>query len=194
MTDLNTEKNPEKEKAPQSEAQPAEAQATPADEKAAAQPEAPSAEQKLAAELEQLKKELAAEKDQNLRIRAEYDNYRKRTAREMGEITADVRSKTVKEILPIADNIERALAAQEGSEAELRKGIAMVQQQIHNVFTQMHIEPIDAENIPFDPQLHNAVMHIEDENLGENMVVQVLQKGYKLGDKVLRYAMVKVAN
>ena len=100
----------------------------------------------------------------------------------------------MKEILPIADNIERALAAQEGSEAELRKGIAMVQQQIHNVFTQMHIEPIDAENIPFDPQLHNAVMHIEDENLGENMVVQVLQKGYKLGDKVLRYAMVKVAN
>ncbi len=194
MTDLNTEKNPEKEKAPQPEAQPAEAQAAPADEKAAAQPEAPSAEQKLAAELEQLKKELAAEKDQNLRIRAEYDNYRKRTAREMGEITADVRSKTVKEILPIADNIERALAAQEGSEAELRKGIAMVQQQIHNVFTQMHIEPIDAENIPFDPQLHNAVMHIEDENLGENMVVQVLQKGYKLGDKVLRYAMVKVAN
>lgn len=191
---MNTEKNPEKEKAPQPEAQPAEAQAAPADEKAAAQPEAPSAEQKLAAELEQLKKELAAEKDQNLRIRAEYDNYRKRTAREMGEITADVRSKTVKEILPIADNIERALAAQEGSEAELRKGIAMVQQQIHNVFTQMHIEPIDAENIPFDPQLHNAVMHIEDENLGENMVVQVLQKGYKLGDKVLRYAMVKVAN
>ena len=183
---MNTEKNPEKEKAPQPEAQPAEAQAAPADEKAAAQPEAPSAEQKLAAELEQLKKELAAEKDQNLRIRAEYDNYRKRTAREMGEITADVRSKTVKEILPIADNIERALAAQEGSEAELRKGIAMVQQQIHNVFTQMHIEPIDAENIPFDPQLHNAVMHIEDENLGENMVVQVLQKGYKLGDKVLR--------
>ena len=191
---MNTEKNPEKEKAPQPEAQPAEAQAAPADEKAAAQPETPSAEQKLAAELEQLKKELAAEKDQNLRIRAEYDNYRKRTAREMGEITADVRSKTVKEILPIADNIERALAAQEGSEAELRKGIAMVQQQIHNVFTQMHIEPIDAENIPFDPQLHNAVMHIEDENLGENMVVQVLQKGYKLGDKVLRYAMVKVAN
>ena len=191
---MNTEKNPEKEKAPQPEAQPAEAQAAPADEKAAAQPEAPSAEQKLAAELEQLKKELAAEKDQNLRIRAEYDNYRKRTAREMGEITADVRSKTVKEILPIADNIERALAAQEGSEAELRKGIAMVQQQIHNVFTQMHIEPIDAENIPFDPQLHNAVMHIEDENLGENTVVQVLQKGYKLGDKVLRYAMVKVAN
>lgn len=191
---MNTEKNPEKEKAPQPEAQPAEAQAAPADEKAAAQPEAPSAEQKLAAELEQLKKELAAEKDQNLRIRAEYDNYRKRTAREMGEITADVRSKTVKEILPIADNIERALAAQEGSEAELRKGIAMVQQQIHNVFTQMHIEPIDAENIPFDPQLHNAVMHIEDESLGENMVVQVLQKGYKLGDKVLRYAMVKVAN
>ena len=191
---MNTEKNPEKEKAPQPEAQPAEAQAAPADEKAAAQPEAPSAEQKLAAELEQLKKELAAEKDQNLRIRAEYDNYRKRTAREMGEITADVRSKTMKEILPIADNIERALAAQEGSEAELRKGIAMVQQQIHNVFTQMHIEPIDAENIPFDPQLHNAVMHIEDENLGENMVVQVLQKGYKLGDKVLRYAMVKVAN
>ena len=191
---MNTEKNPEKEKAPQPEAQPAEAQAAPADEKAAAQSEAPSAEQKLAAELEQLKKELAAEKDQNLRIRAEYDNYRKRTAREMGEITADVRSKTVKEILPIADNIERALAAQEGSEAELRKGIAMVQQQIHNVFTQMHIEPIDAENIPFNPQLHNAVMHIEDENLGENMVVQVLQKGYKLGDKVLRYAMVKVAN
>ena len=70
----------------------------------------------------------------------------------------------------------------------------MVQQQIQNVFTKLSIEPIDAENVPFDPNAHNAVMHVEDEAAGDNTVVQVLQKGYKLGGKVLRYAMVKVAN
>ena len=94
----------------------------------------------------------------------------------------------------MADNIERALATAEGNEADLRKGIAMVQQQIQNVFTKLSIEPIDAENVPFDPNAHNAVMHVEDEAAGDNTVVQVLQKGYKLGGKVLRYAMVKVAN
>lgn len=167
-------------------------------ETAEKKPEQPAAEktpeQLLQEEVDRLKAELAAEKDQNLRIRAEYDNYRKRTSREMGEITVNVRSETVKELLPVADNIERALATAEGSEADLRKGISMVQQQIQNVFTKLHIEAIDEENVPFDPQSHNAVVHVEDDTIGENTVVQVLQKGYKLGTKVLRYAMVKVAN
>lgn len=158
-------------------------------------PEAePTPEQKLQAEVEALKAQLAAEKDQNLRVRAEYDNYRKRTARERGEIAANVRVETVKELLPVADNIERALATAAGNEADLRKGIAMVQQQIQSVFTKLSIEPIEAENVPFDPNMHNAVMHVQDETTDDNTVVQVLQKGYKLGGKVLRYAMVKVAN
>ncbi len=166
-----------------------------AESQTAQQPEAePTPEQQMQAELESLKAQLAEQKDQNLRVRAEYDNYRKRTAREMGEIAANVRVETVKELLPVADNIERALATAEGNEADLRKGIAMVQQQIQNVFTKLSIEPIDAENVPFDPNAHNAVMHVEDEAAGDNTVVQVLQKGYKLGGKVLRYAMVKVAN
>ncbi len=153
----------------------------------------PEVEQ-LKAEIEQLKKQLADEKDMGLRVRAEYDNYRKRTAREMGEINANVRCETIAEILPIADNIERALACPEGNEAELRKGVDMIRQQIGHVFEKMHIETIEGENIPFDPNLHNAVMHVEDDSIEESTVVQMFQKGYKLGNKVLRYAMVKVAN
>lgn len=150
--------------------------------------------EQLKAEIEQLKKQLAEEKELGLRVRAEYDNYRKRTAREMGEINANVRCETITEILPIADNIERALACPEGNEAELRKGVSMIQMQIDNVFTKMNIEPIAAENVPFDPNVHNAVMHVEDDAITESTVTQVFQKGYKLGNKVLRYAMVKVAN
>ena len=153
-----------------------------------------TAEQKLQAEIEQLKKQLSEEKDLGLRVRAEYDNYRKRTAREMGEINANVRVETLAEILPIADNIERALASAEGNEAELRRGVDMIRQQIEQIFTKMNIETIGEENVPFDPQIHNAVMHVEDEAIEESTVVQVFQKGYKLGNKVLRYAMVKVAN
>ena len=147
----------------------------------------------LEAELQKVREELAKEKEQGMRVRAEYDNYRKRTAKEIGEISADVTAKTVQEILPIADNIERALAA-DGADADLRKGIQMVQQQIENAFHKLQIEAVGEENTPFDPNLHNAVMHVEDKNIGENMVVQVFQKGYKIGSKVLRYAMVKVAN
>ena len=160
---------------------------------AAAEAVNPEIEQ-LKAEIEQLKKQLSDEKDMSLRVRAEYDNYRKRTAREMGEINANVRCETIAEILPIADNIERALACPEGNEAELRKGVDMIRQQIGHVFEKMHIEPIEGENIPFDPNLHNAVMHVEDDAVTESTVVQMFQKGYKLGNKVLRYAMVKVAN
>ena len=112
----------------------------------------------------------------------------------MGEIAANVRVETVKELLPVADNIERALATAEGNEADLRKGIAMVQQQIQNVFTKLSIEPIDAENVPFDPNAHNAVMHVEDEALGENVIAEVFQTGFAMGDKIVRFAMVKVAN
>ena len=149
------------------------------------------------AELEALLKkaqdDLAHEKEMGMRVRAEYDNYRKRTAKEMGEIAIDVRVKTVQEILPIADNIERALSVT-GSDADMRKGIEMIEQQILNTFAKLEIEAIADENVAFDPNIHNAVMHVEDENFGENTVVQVFQKGYKIGDKIVRYAMVKVAN
>lgn len=163
-----------------------------APETAEKQPE--TAEEALKAEIEELRKQLEAEKDMGLRVRAEYDNYRKRTAREMGEIAASVRCETLTEILPVADNIERALASAEGNEAELRKGVSMIGQQIEQIFSKLHIETIGEENVPFDPQVHNAVMHVEDDAIEECTVVQVFQKGYKLGNKVLRYAMVKVAN
>ena len=185
MTDLNKEKETVAEEVVNQAAQ--------TEQEKTEQPEE-TTEQKLTAEIEQLKKQLNEEKDLGLRVRAEYDNYRKRTAREMGEINANVRVETLTEILPIADNIERALASAEGNEAELRRGVAMIQQQIDQIFTKLNIETIGEENVPFDPQIHNAVMHIEDETIEESTVIQVFQKGYKLGNKVLRYAMVKVAN
>lgn len=156
--------------------------------------EQPDEVKKLQDEIEALKAELEKQKDLDMRVRAEYDNYRKRTSREMGEIAARAKAEAVMDILPIADNIERALSVQEGSEADIRKGVEMIQTQIGNAFQKLGIEAIADENVPFDPQYHNAVMHIEDENVEANTVVQVLQKGYKIGSKVLRYAMVKVAN
>lgn len=148
----------------------------------------------LKEEIKKLQEELEKQKDLDMRVRAEYDNFRKRTSREMGEIAARAKAEAIADILPIADNIDRALSVQEGSEADIRKGVEMIHTQIENVFQKLGIEAIAEENVEFDTQLHNAVMHVEDENVKPNTVVQVLQKGYKIGSRVLRYAMVKVAN
>ena len=138
--------------------------------------------------------EVKQEEDLFKRTAAEYDNYRKRTAREMGAISADVRVEIIRELLPVADNIERALSVQNGTVEDIRKGVEMVQNQIRAIFEKLGIEAIDQSGVAFDPTIHNAVLHVEDEALEENIVAEMLQKGYRLGDKILRPAMVKVAN
>lgn len=146
------------------------------------------------AELEKTQKELAALKDQYLRTRAEYDNFRKRTEREKAAIYGDGTSDAIKGMLPVADNLERALAQKECSVEDLRKGVEMVQTQFMDSLKKLGITEMGAVGEEFDPNLHNAVSHIEDENLEVNVISAVYQKGYMLGDKVVRHAMVQVAN
>ncbi|AQR89368.1 nucleotide exchange factor GrpE [Clostridium saccharobutylicum] len=139
-----------------------------------------------------LQEELDEAKDRLLRLTAEYDNYRKRTTKEKEGIYSDAYVDVLKEILPIMDNLERAVDA-EGSLEDLKKGIEMTMKGCQDSFTKLGVEEIDASG-EFDPNYHNAVMHIEDENLGKNVVAEVFQKGYKKEDKIIRHTMVKVAN
>ena len=132
-------------------------------------------------------------KDQFLRLAAEYDNYRKRTAKEKESLWTDAKADTVQAFLPVYDNLERALKQETADEA-YKKGVEMTMNQLKEVFAKLGITEIEAEGKPFDPNLHNAVMHIEDENLGGNTVAQVFQAGFMLGEKVIRFAMVQVAN
>ena len=132
-------------------------------------------------------------KEQFLRLAAEYDNYRKRTAREKESLWADAKADTVQALLPVYDNLERALKQDTADEA-YKKGVEMIMTQLKEVFAKLGVTEIEAQGKPFDPNLHNAVMHIEDENLEENTVAQVFQAGFMLGEKVIRFAMVQVAN
>ena len=145
--------------------------------------------------MEGLAKQLAEEHDQYLRLAAEYDNYRKRTAKEKEGIYANAKIDTIKGMLPVYDNLERGLA-QFGAEDDdpHKKGLEMIFNQYKEALTKLGVTPIDCVGKKFDPERHNAVMHIEDESCGENTVVEVLQQGFMLGDKVLRFAIVKVAN
>ncbi len=147
---------------------------------------------KIKNENEKLKEEIESIKDRLLRVTAEYDNYRKRTTKEKEGIYSDAYVDVLKEVLPILDNLERAVAA-DGSVDDLKKGIEMTIKGCQESFTKLGVEEIDASG-EFDPNLHNAVMHVEDENLGKNTVAEVFQKGYKKDEKVIRYSMVKVAN
>ena len=140
----------------------------------------------------------AAEKTQSdsekyLRLMAEFDNYKKRSAKERENIYTDVRVDTVSKFLPVYDNLERALKAETADEA-YKKGVEMTFNQLVSIFTSLGVEIFGNPGDAFDPNLHNAVMHIDDENLGENEICQVFQKGFKLGDKIVRFAMVQVAN
>ena len=143
-------------------------------------------------ENKKLQEEIDVMKDRLLRITAEYENYRKRTTKEKEGIYSDAYVDVLKEVLPILDNLERAVAA-EGSLEDLRKGIEMTIKGCQDSFTKLGVEEIDASG-EFDPNLHNAVMHIEDESLGKNVVAEVFQKGYKKDEKIIRHTMVKVAN
>ncbi|NBI68535.1 nucleotide exchange factor GrpE [Pseudoflavonifractor sp. 60] len=132
-------------------------------------------------------------REQFLRLAAEYDNYRKRTAKEKESLWAEAKADTVQAFLPVYDNLERALNQETADEA-YKKGVEMTMNQLKEIFAKLGVTEIDAQGKPFDPNLHNAVMHIEDENLEENTVAQVFQAGFMLGDKVIRFAMVQVAN
>ena len=137
--------------------------------------------------------EAAVPKDQFLRLAAEYDNYRKRTAKEKESLWTDAKADTVQAFLPVYDNLERALKQDTADEA-YKKGVEMTMNQLKEVFAKLGVTEIEAQGKPFDPNLHNAVMHVEDEGLEENVVAQVFQAGFMLGEKVIRFAMVQVAN
>ena len=145
--------------------------------------------------MEGLAKQLAEEHDQYLRLAAEYDNYRKRTAKEKEGIYANAKIDTIKGMLPVYDNLERGLA-QFGAEDDdpHKKGLEMIFNQYKEALTKLGVTPIDCVGKEFDPERHNAVMHIDDENLGENVVAQVFQAGFSMGDRVIRHAIVQVAN
>ena len=160
-------------------------------EEAAAEVEAEVAPEKSAEE--KLTEELAAEKEKYLRLAAEYDNFRRRSARERENIYSDVKLDTVGKILPVYDNLERALNAPTEDEA-YRKGVEMTMNQLMEVFEKLGVKPIEAVGQSFDPNLHNAVMHLEDETKGEGEIVAEFQKGFKLGDRLIRCSMVQVAN
>lgn len=147
---------------------------------------------KLKEENKKLGNELEALKDRLARTSAEYDNFRKRTAKEKEALYTDACEDVLKNMFPVLDNLERAMVV-EGSMEDIKKGIEMTVRQFKDALAKLDIEEISTEN-GFDPNFHNAVMHIDDESLGQNQIVEVFQKGYKKNDKVLRYTMVKVAN
>lgn len=137
-------------------------------------------------------KEIAELNDKYLRLYAEYENFRRRSAKEREAIYSDAKSDTLKQVLPILDNLERATAFTEAD--KVLEGLTLILKSFGDSFAKMDVKEIEALGKTFDPNVHYAVMHVEDENYGESEVVEVLQKGYICGDKVIRYAMVKVAN
>ena len=159
----------------------------------AAEPKPKKSPPNKSAELEKVKAELEQTKDLLLRTAAEYDNFKRRTEKEKTELSDYVKANTVKKLLPVADNIKRATASDPTS-PDYVKGMEMIVKQLSDALAGIGLKEIEAEGKPFDPHFHEAVMHVEDDTLGENTVMQVLQPGYQLGDTVLRPAMVKVAN
>ena len=153
-----------------------------------------SEEEQLRTDLEAAKDEAAKQKDRLMRTAAEYDNFSKRTEREKNTLYADATADAVQEFLPVANNLERALSQKECTVEDLRKGIEMVQQQMDKALEKLGVKQMGKEGETFDAQFHNAVSHVENEKLGENIIAEVYQKGYMLGDKVVRHAMVQVAN
>lgn len=157
--------------------------------------EAPEAAGEAPAECaeEKLQDSLREKEDQYLRLLAEYDNYRKRSQKEKESTWSTARADTVKEFLPVYDNLERALKQETADEA-YAKGVEMIMTQFKTVLEKLGIQEIPALGEVFDPNVHDAVMHIDDENLGENTVAEVFQTGFQTSEKVIRHAMVKVAN
>ena len=146
------------------------------------------------AELEKLRAELESKNDLLLRTAAEFDNYKKRTDRERAGIAEFSKANVIKELLPILDNIDRAALLEDKTSPDYIKGIELIVKQLEGLAEKLSIKEVAQVGDNFDPNCHEAVMHIEDETLGENVIAEVLQKGFKIGDTVIRPAMVKVAN
>lgn len=147
-----------------------------------------------AEELEKLKEEFENYKVGHLRVLAEYDNFRKRSVNEKSQIYSNAVADTVNAILPVADNMERAISQENAGAEDMRKGVEMIMNQFMASFEKLGISPVGEAGEAFNPEIHNAVSHIDSEDYGENTVSAVFQKGYKLGDKVVRHAVVQVAN
>lgn len=184
---------PEEAAQPQAEEAPAAPEAAAADEKKTKKEERKTARKKDEEKLTALENENAALNDKYLRICAEYDNFRRRSQKEKDSLYGDIKADTVQKFLPVYDNLERAL--RQGTEDEAyRKGVEMIMSQFESTLEKLGVTAIECLGEKFDPALHNAVMHVDDEEKGDNEIVEVFQKGFKLGDKVIRFAMVKVAN
>lgn len=149
-------------------------------------------EKALLSEIENLKAEIKEKDDKYLRMAAEYDNFRRRSREEKDATYENAMADTVAELLPIIDNLERA-AAFEG-DGKLKEGIVMIAKSVEAVFAKLGIETVGKPHDKFDPNLHNAVMHEDNPEFGEGEIVEVYQKGYKKGNKIIRFAMVKTAN
>lgn len=147
----------------------------------------------LETKLAESEKALAEKNKQYQYLAAEYDNFRRRSAKEKTDAYSSAKADAALAFLPVFDNLQRALAAP-CTDAAYAKGVEMTMTQLRQVLEKLGITEIDALNQPFDPNLHNAVMHVDDDSVGESTVVEVFQSGFKMGDKVIRFAMVKVAN
>ena len=162
-------------------------------EKRSRKEEKKAARKKDEEKIASLENDVAVLNDKYLRVCAEYDNFRRRSQKEKDGLYGDVKADTVQKFLPVYDNLERAL--RQGTEDEAyRKGVEMIMSQFEATLEKLGVSAIECLGEKFDPALHNAVMHVDDEEKGENEIVEVFQKGFKLGDKVIRFAMVKVAN
>ena len=144
--------------------------------------------------VKKLEEELEVQKDKYMRLAAEYDNYRKRTAGEKLSLYDDATAKAVTELLPVADSVRMALDNLANADPEIIKGIELISNQLTKSFEKLKIESFGKIGDEFDPNLHNAISKVESEELGENTIAQVFQTGYKIGDKIIRHAMVQVAN
>ena len=176
-----SENVPEEETAPQSEETPEEKEET------------FTVTREQMEKMEALAKMVSDSNDKYLRLAAEYDNYRKRTAKEKENLYTNAKADTIKPFLDVYDNLERGVSQFEEGDPH-RQGLEMITKQLLDVLGKLGVAEIDALGQPFDPEKHNAVMHVEDESLGENTVAEVFQKGFAMGDKVLRFSVVKVAN
>ncbi len=146
----------------------------------------------LAAEVARLESELAEQADKYLRMAAEYDNFRRRSREEKEGVYDGALSDTVSELLPIIDNLDRAALYDDGE--KIKEGLVMIAKSVEQVFAKLRVEAFGAPGETFDPNIHNAVLHIDDDSYGEGEIVEVFQKGYKKGNHIIRFAMVKTAN
>ncbi len=190
-----SKKNKEKKEKPVTEETASEAEELreEAPEEEAPAEEAPKEEAPKESELEKAQKALAQEHDQYLRLAAEYDNFRKRSRKEKEALYTDVKAETAGKFLPVYDDLERALANETADEA-YKKGVELIMAEFKKIMTGLGVEEFGEAGEAFDPNAHNAVMHVENEELGENVIAQVFQKGFRIGEKVIRHAVVQVAN